>query len=172
MRVNAAAAKSLRLCPTLCDPIDGSPPDSAIPGILQARVLEWVTISFSNAWKWSRSVVSNSSRPHGLQPTMLLRPWDLPGKSTGVGCHCLLRYVWIHISNFSKFQKSFREGKDKYSWPLTTWGWGHWLFPQSEILQWLRVHPSYMWFGLDFNIYYWKESVCRWTCTVQTLVVQ
>ena len=40
--------------------------------------------------KWSRSVVSDSSRPHGLQPTRLLRPWDFPGKSTGVGCHCLL----------------------------------------------------------------------------------
>ena len=45
----AAAAKSLQLCPTLCDPIDGSPPGSAIPGILQARILEWVAISFSNA---------------------------------------------------------------------------------------------------------------------------
>jgi len=45
----AAAAKSLHLCPTLCNPIDGSPPGSAIPGILQARTLEWVTISFSNA---------------------------------------------------------------------------------------------------------------------------
>ena len=45
----AAAAKSLRLCPTLCDPIDGSPPGSAVPGILQARTLEWVAISFSNA---------------------------------------------------------------------------------------------------------------------------
>ena len=43
-----AAAKSLQLCPTLCDPIDGSPPDSAIPGILQARTPEWVAISFSN----------------------------------------------------------------------------------------------------------------------------
>ena len=42
-------------------------------------------------WKWSCSVVSNSSRPHGLQPTRLLCPWDFPGKSTGVGCHCLLR---------------------------------------------------------------------------------
>ena len=42
-------------------------------------------------WKWSRSVVSDSSRPHGLQPTRLLRPWDFPGKSTGVGCHCLLQ---------------------------------------------------------------------------------
>ena len=45
----AAAAKSLQLCPTLCDPIDGSPPGSPIPGILQARTLEWVAISFSNA---------------------------------------------------------------------------------------------------------------------------
>ena len=45
----AAAAKSLQSCPTLCDPIDGSPPGSAIPGILQARTLEWVAISFSNA---------------------------------------------------------------------------------------------------------------------------
>ena len=51
--VTAAAAKSLQLCPTLCDPIDGSPPGSPIPGILQARTLEWVAISFSNAWKWS-----------------------------------------------------------------------------------------------------------------------
>ena len=48
----AAAAKSLQLCPTLCDPRDGSPPGSPVPGILQARTLEWVAISFSNAWKW------------------------------------------------------------------------------------------------------------------------
>ena len=45
----AAAAKSLQLCPTLCDPIDGSPPGFPVPGILQARTLEWVAISFSNA---------------------------------------------------------------------------------------------------------------------------
>ena len=48
----AAAAKSLQLCPTLCDPRDGSPPGSPVPGILQERTLEWVAISFSNAWKW------------------------------------------------------------------------------------------------------------------------
>ena len=47
----AAAAKLLQSCPTLCDPIDGSPPGSPTPGILQARTLEWVAISFSNAWK-------------------------------------------------------------------------------------------------------------------------
>ena len=66
-----AAAKSLQSCLTLCDLIDGSPPGAPVPGILQARILEWVAISFSSTWKWkwSCSVVSNSSKPHGLQPT-------------------------------------------------------------------------------------------------------
>ena len=61
---SAAAAKSLQSCPTLCDPIDDSPPGSPVPGILQARTLEWVAISFSKhesgKWKGSRSVMSNS----------------------------------------------------------------------------------------------------------------
>ena len=56
----AAAAKSLQSCPTLCNPIDSSPPGSLIPGILQARTLEWVAISFSNAWKWKVKVKSLS----------------------------------------------------------------------------------------------------------------
>ena len=54
----AAAAKSLQSCLTLCDSIDGSPPGSPVPGILQARTLEWVAISFSNAWKWKVKVKS------------------------------------------------------------------------------------------------------------------
>ena len=58
--ISAAAAKSLQSCPTLCDPIDGSPPGSPVPGILQARTLEWVAISFSNAWKWKVKVKSLS----------------------------------------------------------------------------------------------------------------
>ena len=65
----AAAAKSLQLCPTLCDPIDGSPPGSPITGILQARTLEWVAISFSNAWRWIGKVKS-------LSPVRLFAtPW-------------------------------------------------------------------------------------------------
>ena len=52
----AAAAKSLQWCPTLCDPIDGLLPGSCVPGIPQARALEWVAISFSNAWKWKVKV--------------------------------------------------------------------------------------------------------------------
>ena len=65
----AAAAKSLQLCPTLCDPINGSPPGSPIPGILQARTLEWVAISFSNAWKWKVKVKS-------LSRVQLFNPMD------------------------------------------------------------------------------------------------
>ena len=65
----AAAAKSLQSCPTLCDPIDGSPPTSPIPGILQARTLEWVAISFSNAWKWKVKVKSLS------RVRLLATPW-------------------------------------------------------------------------------------------------
>ena len=96
--IQCATAKSLQSCPTQCDPIDGSPPGSPVPGILQARTLEWLAISLSNAWKWkvkvkSLSFVSDPQRPHGLQPTRLLHPWDFPGKSTGMGCHCLLRTI-------------------------------------------------------------------------------
>ena len=65
----AAAAKSLQSCPTLCDPRDGSPPGSPVPGILQARTLEWVAISFSNAWKWKEKVKSLSR----VQPSAT--PW-------------------------------------------------------------------------------------------------
>ena len=57
---NAAAAKSLQSCLTLCNPIDSSPPRSPVPGILQATTLEWVAISFSNAWKWKVKLKSLS----------------------------------------------------------------------------------------------------------------
>ena len=69
----AAAAKSLQSCLTLCDPIDGSPPGSTNPGILQARTLEWVAISFSKAWKWKAKVESLShASVHGIFQTRVL----------------------------------------------------------------------------------------------------
>ena len=68
----AATAKSLQLCPTLCDCIDGSPPGSPIPGILQARTLEWAAISFSNAWKWKVKMKSLS------HVWLLATPWTVP----------------------------------------------------------------------------------------------
>ena len=91
----AVAAKLHQLCLTLCDPIDGSPPGSSTPGILQARILEWVAISFSSAWKWKVTSLSHVwlFSTHGLQPARLLHPWDFPGRSTGVGCHCLFQWI-------------------------------------------------------------------------------
>ena len=90
----AAAAKSLQSCPTLCDPIDGSPAGSLVPGILQARTLEWVAISFSNAWKWKVKVKSLS------HVRLLATPWTAAYQaplSMGFsrqeywsGVHCLL----------------------------------------------------------------------------------
>ena len=65
----AAAAKSLQSCPTLCDPIDSSPPGSPVPGMLQARILEWAAISSSNAWKWKVKVKSLS------RVRLLATPW-------------------------------------------------------------------------------------------------
>ena len=74
--IHSAAAESLQSCPTLCDPIDSSPPGSPVPGILQARTLEWVATSFSNAWKWK---VKGKS----LSRVRLSDPMDcsLPGSS-------------------------------------------------------------------------------------------
>ena len=89
-------------CVRLCDPIDGSPPGSPVPGILQARTQEWVAISFSNAWKWkvkgkSLSCVRLAATPWtaALQapPSM-----DPPGKSTGVGCQHLMTYSKLKLS--------------------------------------------------------------------------
>ena len=95
----ATAAKSLQSCPTLCDPINSSPQGSAIPGILQARTLEWVAISFSNAWKWKVKVKLLS------HVWLLVTPWTaayqapLPmgfsKQEYWMGCHCLLRVPYI-----------------------------------------------------------------------------
>ena len=85
----------------LCDPIDGSPPGSPVPGILQAKTLEWIAISFSNAWTWKVKVKSLSHVRLFATPTRLLCPWDFPGKSTGVRCHCLLRSLQRCFSNLS-----------------------------------------------------------------------
>ena len=79
----------------------------APPSLGFSRQEHWSGLPFPSPmregekWKWSRSVVSDSQRPHGLQPTRLLRPWDFPGKSTGVGCHCLLHMIIYLILNIS-----------------------------------------------------------------------
>ena len=84
----AATAKLLQSCPTLCDPIDGSPPGSPVPGILQARTLEWVTISFSNAWKWKVKVKLLS--PLWLLVTPWTTAWD--------ECNCVVVWAFFGIA--------------------------------------------------------------------------
>ena len=108
----AAAAKSLQSCPTLCDPIDGRPPGSPVPGILQTRTLEWVAISFSNAWKWKVKGKSLSRVRLLATPWTTAyqapHPWGFPGKSTGVGCHCLLHLWGLSISILPGFSSPRR----------------------------------------------------------------
>ena len=82
-RSSAAAAKSLQSCLTLCDPIDGSPPGCPIPGILQARTLEWVAISFSSAWKWKGKVKSLKAK----QPA-------------SIGTRSLYRIQWVSLGGW------------------------------------------------------------------------
>ena len=101
--VAAAAAKSLQLCQTLCNPRDGSPPGSPVPGILQARTLEWVAISFSNAWKWKVKVKSLS------RVRLLATPWTAAHQAppsmgfsrkecwSGVPLPSLLQYMGAYI---------------------------------------------------------------------------
>ena len=87
----AAAAKSLQLCPTLCNPINGSPPGSPIPGILLARTLEWVAISFSNAWKWK--VKGKSLSRVGLFAT----PWTAAHQAPpSMGFSRQEYWSWVH----------------------------------------------------------------------------
>ena len=92
---DTAAAKLLQSRPTLCDPIGSSPLGSPVPGILQARTLEWVAISFANAGKWK---VKGKSLSHARLFSTLWTAahqaslsMGFSGKSAGVGCHCLLR---------------------------------------------------------------------------------
>ena len=101
LKILFTAAKPLQLCPTRCDPIDSSPPGSAVPGILQARIVEWVAISFSNAGKWKVKV--KSLRCVRLLATLWTAAYQAP-PSMGfsrqeywVGCHCLLWFIYLWI---------------------------------------------------------------------------
>ena len=100
----AVAAKSLQSCSTPCDPIDGSQAPSSL-GF--SRQEHWSGLPFpspmheSEKGKSSHSVVSDSSRPHGLQPTRLLCPWDSPVKSTAVGHSCIIAFMHTRIHAYS-----------------------------------------------------------------------
>ena len=110
-----AATKSFQSCPTLCDPTDGSPPGSPVPGILQARALEWVAMSFSNAWKWKVKVKSLS------HVQLLATPWTAAHQappSTGFSRRDLYRWATWKALRTQITHCSWRKGKKG---PLSKW---------------------------------------------------
>ena len=138
-------AKSLQSCPTLCDPIDGSPPGSPVPGILQARTLEWVAISFPNAWKWKVKVKSLS------RVWLCVTPWTAAYQAPASMGFSRQEY-WSWVSLPSPPRKIYR-------WLTNTWKYVqhcsllekckstlHWdiasdqsLWPSSQSLQMLET---------------------------------
>ena len=126
----SAAAKSLQSCPTLCNPRDSSPLGSPIPGILQARTLERVAISFSNAWKWKVKVKSLSQT--------LNDPMDcsLPGSSIhGIFQARVLQ--WVAIA----FSKMCSRAKERGLRGYNTHSWSHLFAPQKGWVV-ISTHPS------------------------------
>ena len=110
----------------------------APPSLGFSRQEHWSGVPFpspmheSEKWKWSRSVVSDSQRPHGLQPTRLLHPWDFPGKSTGVGCHCFLCHSFLRLNNNPFYVLLY--------FVYTCGSWTFELFPPFGYCEWCCEH--------------------------------
>ena len=143
----AAAAESHQSCPTLCDPIDNSPPGSSVPGILQARILESVAISFSNASMHAKSLQSCPTvQPYGQQPTRLLCPQDSLGKNTGVGCHFLIcDQPRQHIKKLRHYFADKGPSNQSYG------------FPSSHVWMW----------ELDYKESWALKNWCFWTVVLE-----
>ena len=125
----AATAKSLQSCPTLCNPTDGSPPGSPVPGILQARTLEWVAISFSNVRKWKVKVKSLS------RVWLLATPWTAAHQappSTGFS----RQEYWSGVPSSSP-NHCARHWKHKHVFPQFKWN------GVSYSTQWLTNNPRF-----------------------------
>ena len=126
-----ATAKSLQSCPALCDSIDGSPPGS--PSLGFSRQEQWSGVPFpspmheSEKWKWSRSVVSDPQRPHGLQPTRLPHPRDSPGKYwSGVPLPSPRLIIWPYKEALNQTKVS--KWSTAYFPQTTRWAvWGEFL---------------------------------------------
>ena len=151
----AAAAKSLQLCPTLCNPIDGRPPGSPVPGILQARTLEWVAISFSNVWKWKVKVKSLTC------VWLLATPWTVAyGAPSSMGFSRQEYWTGLPLPSPNKWKHqnvnpSLLNSKPQVSQPLHMRGGEVWaeLWATSNLVwqvisEWypLRFFVSSLWF--------------------------
>ena len=139
LQAAAAAAKSLQSCPTLCDSTDGSPPGSPVPGILQARTLEWVATSFSNAWKWRVKVKSLS------RVWLLATPWTAAHQAPPSMGFSRQEAVWgafIHI-----WKPEIADGCD-ISWLLIWQSFTDWT-PKNT-----QINPSQMDHNFACLLYY------------------
>ena len=152
----------VRLCATPETAAHQAPPSLGF-----SRQEHWSGLPFpspmheSEKWKGSRSVMSDSSRPHGLQPTRLLCPWDFPGKSTGVGCHCLLipSLIFLFLSSqisstfplspsLTDLCPSFLENSSTRNWSCINFHLRFWLQPTlipwgpySSLILWASMVP-------------------------------
>ena len=123
----------------------------APPSLGFSRQEHWSELSVpspmheSEKWKWSHSVVSNSSRPRGLQPTRILCPWDFPGKSTGVGCHCLLCFLILLLLIFPSIRIFSNELALPIRWP-EYWSLSFSISPYNEYSGLISVRID--WFDL------------------------
>ena len=135
----ATAAKSLQSCPTLCDPIDGSPTGPAVPGILQARTLEWVTIFFSNEWKWKVKVKLLS------RAWLLVTPWTAA-------------YLAASSMRFSRQEYWSRLPLPS---PIKMWGEGKKVVTRNICCHWTVVwkeisHFEWKWYGIFLRRWHLK----------------
>ena len=146
------------MCPTLCDPIDSSPPGSPIPGILQARTLEWVAISFSNAWKWKVKVKMLSC------VRLVVTPWttayQAPPSIFILGWSVIFLYYWSLDSSVWSFISSFWRGiRDGY-WAYFTYSLTIFITLKPEVTPLDYIFKNY---ENDRVIriaivYYWKKG--------------
>ena len=156
----AAAAKSLQSRPTLCDPIDGSPPGSPGPGILQARTLEWVAISFSNAWKWKVKVKSFS------RVRLLATPWTAAYQAPpSMGFSRQEYWSGLPLPSPGSWQRLFiavtqKEMKTDGEWTSSTKRWQEERVHSSRVLKMLR---RLKWYGFLLLKFYWPKKV-TWSC--------
>ena len=157
----AAAAKSVQLCPTLCNPIDSSPPGSPVPGILQARILEWVAVSFSNPWK-GKVKVKLLSRVWLRDP----RDCSLPRSSIhGIFQARVLEWVAVSFSRGSSWPRDWTWVFHIAGRRFTIWATREvnkaWLLGSAVVLlplrgRFLRLPPHY-------------PSLVRWVCFLQNI---
>ena len=116
-------------CPTLCDPIDGSPPGSSVPGILQARILEWVAISFSNAWNWKVKMKSLSLA------RLLATPWTVAYQAPpSMGFSRQEYWSRVPLPSASTIKLACCFGRSK--WPEF----------KLETIEWLSLLFCFLWF--------------------------